>query len=100
MSFTQLIEVDGVDDPQALHQLMADWDSKEKGRAPGYLGCRVLGDQERPGHYLIEVDFSSQEEAKRNNQRPETEAWASNLKQVIRGEPTYRDLEQVCTTYP
>ena len=99
MAFTQIVEVDGVSDEQALHQLMVDWDSAQSGVAPGYLGCRVLADQDAPGRYLVEVDFSSEEEAKRNNDRPETEAWADNLRKLAQGTPTYRNLGQVCSTY-
>lgn len=98
MSFTQLIEVDGVDE-QALHQHVSAWDSEQKGVAPGYLGARVLADEGTPGRHIIEVDFSSIEEAERNNERPETESWATKLRELAEAEPTYRDTRRVCTTY-
>ena len=97
MSFTQVIEVNGADE-QALHGLVSEWDADQSGVAPGYLGARVLADEDN-GHHLIEVDFSSEEEARRNNDRPETQAWAEKLQQVAEGDPSYRDLREVCTTY-
>lgn len=97
MSFTQIITVEGADE-QALHQHVAEWDAKQSGVAPGYLGARVLAEDGGRRH-IIEVDFSSEEEARRNNDRPETAAWAEQLKNLTKNEPSYRDLREVCTTY-
>ncbi len=99
MSFTQIIEVDGVGDEQTLHDHVAGWDSEQAGVAPGYLGARVLADNDHPGRYLVAVDFSSEQEAKRNSDRPETGDWAARLREIAGGEPTFRNLRQVCTTY-
>ncbi|MDP8931550.1 MAG: hypothetical protein M3O70_24020 [Actinomycetota bacterium] len=98
MSFTQILTVDGVDE-QALHDHVADWDAQQAGVAPGYLGARVLADEDQQGRYLIEVDFSSEEEARRNDARPETAAWGEKLRELVDAEPAYRNLRQVCTTY-
>ena len=99
MSFIQIIEIDGVQDEKAVHEHLATWHAEQQGVAPGYQGCRVLADQRAPGRYLIEVDFSSEEEAKRNNERPETEAWAARTRELAGSEPMHRNLRQVCTTY-
>lgn len=98
MAFTQIITVEGADDA-TLHTLLAKWDAEQAGVAPGYQGCRVFAD-DATGRHLIEVDFSSEEEARRNEKRPETEAYAKELRQLITGEPQYLDLRQVCSTYP
>lgn len=97
MAFTQMIEVDGADG-QELHRLVSDWDSQQSGVAPGYQGARVLADESN-GRHVIEVDFSSEEEAQRNNDRPETRQWAEQLQELADGEPSYRNLREVCTTY-
>lgn len=75
MGFLQLIEV-GDTDPQALADHITSWHREQHGTAPGYLGARLLADTDRPGWHVIEVDFSSAEEAQRNNDRPETAQWA------------------------
>lgn len=98
MSFTQIITVEGAED-DALHTLLANWHEEQTGVAPGYQGCRVLAD-DATGRHLIEVDFTSEAEARRNNDRPETQAWAEQLHELIKGEPTFADLRQVCSTYP
>ena len=97
MAFTQIITVEGAED-QALHELLARWDADQSGVAPGYRGCRVFADDATSQH-LIQVDFAAEEEARRNNDRPETETWAKELRELVRGEPAYRNLRQVCSTY-
>jgi hypothetical protein len=47
---------------------------------------------------VIEVDFTSPEEAARNSERPETSAWAAKLGELVTGAPEYRDFRLVCTT--
>lgn len=97
MAFTQLITVTGADE-QALHDHLAAWDSEQSGVAPGYLGARILADDANPGRHLIEVDFTSEDDARRNNDRQETKAWAEKLGSLV-SDASYADLRQVCTTY-
>jgi quinol monooxygenase YgiN len=97
MSFTQTMEVQSSDE-RALHDHVAGWHAEQAGIAPGYRRARVLADAKQPGRYVIEVDFSSHEEAARNNGRPETKAWADKLGELVTGTPEYRDFRLVCTT--
>ncbi len=98
MTFTQIIEVEGVDDEQALRDHLATWDTDQAGSAPGYLGARLLADTDAPGRYHVVVDFASEDEAKANNDRPETAAWADRTRELSGGEPTYRNLRSVYAT--
>lgn len=93
MSFTQLIELGGVEDETALRDHLAAWDDQEAGDAPGYLGARLLRDLDGAGRYLIAVDFSSAEEAERNSDRPETDRWAKGLDAL--GATRYVNLGEV-----
>ena len=96
MAFTQIITVKGADE-QALKELISTWDREQSGVAPGYQGARVLADSD--GRHLVEVDFSSREEAERNNDRPETQAWAERLREIAGADASYQDLRQVYATY-
>ena len=98
MSFTQIIEIDGIRDEQQLRELVAGWDEEQAGTAPGYLGSRVFAEEDAPGRYLVEVDFSSADEAKRNNDRDETARWAERLRDLADGEPNYRNLRRAYAT--
>jgi hypothetical protein len=97
MAFTQSIEVRAGDE-RALRDHVAGWHKEQAGVAPGYRDARVLADRSQPGTYLIEVDFASEEEAARNNERAETAEWAKRLRGIIGSEPAYRDFRLVCST--
>lgn len=96
MSFTQIMTVEGADE-KALTGHIADWHSEQSGVAPGYLRARVLA-EEGGNRHVIEVDFGSEEEARRNNDRPETAAWAEKLGRLAGGKVTYQNLSQVYST--
>lgn len=105
MNFTQIISVRS-DHPDALVQLLADWDRNQaQTDVMGYMGTHVLADRENPGHYLIIAEFavvdpdvSAAEEAARNNERPETQAWAKKFLEFIEGEPVYRHYDELYRT--
>ncbi len=105
MNFTQTIAVRS-DNPQALVDMLAEWDEQQAGAdVMGYMGTHLLADRERPGHYLIVAEFgvvdpgvSAYDEAIRNNERPETMAWAEKLLSVIDGEPVYGQFDELYRT--
>lgn len=91
MAFTQTMTVQAAS-PEALAALLDGWHREQHGVAPGYQTSRLLADQDRPGRYVIEVNFSSEEEARRNNDRPETRAWAQKLQQIATATPEYANF--------
>ncbi len=97
MAFIQTIEV-RTDDEATLRDHVAGWHAEQTGIAPGYRSARILADEDTPGRFLIEVDFSSRDEADRNNTRPETAAWAAKLNELTTGEPRFTNCRLVCTT--
>ncbi len=105
MNFTQTISVRS-DDPDGLVQLLVNWDREQADTdIMGYVGTHVLADRDNQGHYLIiaefavvEPDVSAAEEAARNNERPETKAWARKLLEVIEGEPVYHHYDELYRT--
>lgn len=97
MSFTQSIGFT-TSDVSGVRDLMAAWDAEQAAAAPGYLRSRLLADRDHAGRYLVVVDFSSEEEAQRNNERPETQQWAERVRSLIDGEPEYHNLRVVYET--
>jgi hypothetical protein len=105
VNFTQIISVRS-DHPDAIVQLLADWDRNQaETDVMGYIGTHVLADRENPGHFLIIAEFAAvdpdvpaAEEAARNNERPETQAWAKKLLEIIKGEPVYRHYDELYRT--
>ena len=106
-NFSQLITVRSDDLPRMI-ELIAEWDLKRAtGELTGYMGSRVLADRENDGQYVMIADFgvvdpdvSAAEEAARNNERPETLEFGARLREVIDGEPQYRDFDEVYRTDP
>ena len=105
MNFTQTISV-RCDNPQALVELLVEWDIDQASTdVMGYMGTHLLADRENEGHYMIVAEFgvvdpdvSASDEAQRNNDRPETHAWAERLLKVIEGAPVYRHYDELYRT--
>jgi hypothetical protein len=104
-NFSQMITVRCAD-PAPIVEMLAEWDRDQAASdIMGYMGTRLLADREKPGQYVIIADFgvvdpnvSAADEATRNNARPETQAWAARLLEVIDGEPEYHNFDEIYRT--
>jgi quinol monooxygenase YgiN len=94
MGFIQTIEVQAADG-SALAEHLAAWHAEQHGIAPGYLGYRLLADRDRPGRFTILVDFGSAAEAKANDARPETAAWAGRLFELTTVTPSFANWDSL-----
>ena len=95
--FVQLIEIE-MPDVGAVNDLIKRWHEEQGGIAPGYRATRVLANSDRPNTYVIEVEFSSEEDAAKNNDRVETKQWASSLRELVSREPRYTNLTESYST--
>lgn len=96
MKFTQHVVV-WTDDPDALRKLFDDWNATDAADAPGYLGGRLLAFRDKPGRYVLHAEFDSWENAQKNSDRPETQAWAAKLGEIVTSEPKYENLDVLAT---
>ena len=96
MKFTQHVVI-WTDQPDALTELFNAWNNDDAAAAPGYLGGRLLAFREKPGRYVIQADFDSWESAQSNSDRPETQAWAAKMSEIITEEPKYENLDVLGT---
>jgi hypothetical protein len=105
LNFTQTITF-RCDDPDKVIELLIEWDRNQaESDIMGYMGTRILADRERPGEYviianfgLVDPDVPAADEAARNNERPETQAWAEAFRKVIIGEPEYHHFDELYRT--
>lgn len=105
MRFTQGIGV-RCGDSEALVRLLADWDQLQSMTdVMGYIGTRLLADRQQPGHFMILAEFAevdgdltAADEAERNNQRVETEQWATRLRSLVEGEPEWVHFDELYRT--
>jgi hypothetical protein len=104
-NFSQTITV-RCDDPATLIEMLTQWDlNQATSDIMGYMGTRLLADRENPGQYVFIADFgvidpdvSAADEALRNNERTETQAFAARLLEVIDGEPEYHHYDEIYRT--
>ncbi len=105
VNFSQTIAVQ-CDDPTPIVELLEQWDiDQASSDIMGYKGNRLLADRANPGRYLIIADFgvvdpdvSAADEAARNNDRPETEAWAARLRALVHDDPEYHHFDELYRT--
>ena len=89
-------------------KLLEEWDEMQSTLdVMGYIGTHVLCDRDDPGRYVIVAEFaevepgvSALEEAQRNNDRPETQAWARRFAVLIDGEPEWGHFDELYRTDP
>lgn len=96
MKFSQHIVVDAVDEDALLNLIREDSDNLP----PGLIALRLLRFREKQGRYVIQADFDSRESADKSNDRPETQAWAKRLREMIEGDPKYENLDVVYERHP
>lgn len=97
MGFIQTIDV-ATPDGGALTEHLAAWHAEQRGVAPGYQGYRLLADRDRPGRFMIVVDFNSAADAKANDGRPETAAWAAKLAELTTAAPIFGNFDCLAET--
>ncbi len=94
MRFVQSVAV-RTSNGTALQALMQEWHEAESGRAPGYLGSRLLADRDDPTRFMLVVEFASAAEAELNNDRVETQAFGAKLAALIDGDPRFRNYDEI-----
>ncbi len=86
--FIQVIQGQ-VADAQALREAMERWQRDVAPSAIGYLGS--TGGVTDDGRFVALARFSSEEDARRNSERPEQDKWWAETSALFTGEPVFRD---------
>lgn len=96
MKFSQHIVINATDEDALLNLVRDD----PSGLPPGLTGLRLLRFRDKPGRYAIQAEFDSWENADKSNDRPEVQAWATRLAEMIEGDPKYENLDVVYERTP
>lgn len=90
--FLQIIEftTSRMDEMRALNE---EWRETHPDIGPQRI--LVCADRDRPDTYLSIVEFESYEAAKRNNDDPQTDAFAKRMAALSDGPPSFRNLDRV-----
>lgn len=91
MAFIQLIEVTTTRRDE-IEALVGQWRSQTQGRRTARRST-VTRDRDRPGIYVLIVEFSSYEDAMANSALPETAAFADRLARLCAEPPIFRNLD-------
>lgn len=93
MAFIQTIEfsTSRIDD---LNAAQADWEAQTEGRRMAGKAT-ICADRDRPGTYVVIVEFDSYESAMANSELPETQAFAATMAGMVDGPPIFRNLDVV-----
>ncbi len=94
------------DAPETLIALAREWDALQAAEEiMGYMGTRILADRDDPGRYVmisdfgvVDPDLSAAQEAFLNNERAETQAFAERFRAVSKGEPEWRQFDELYRT--
>jgi quinol monooxygenase YgiN len=80
-----------IDEIRALSQ---EYD-RDSGAAAGsgFLGAKVLKDRGRDNAYMVVAEFESYEQAMENSARPETDAFARRMGELVDGELGYDNYD-------
>jgi antibiotic biosynthesis monooxygenase (ABM) superfamily enzyme len=94
MAFVQTISfsTSRIDEIAALGQ---DYERDQGGQAPGYRSTRILKDRDRENAYMVVAEFDSYEHAMENSDRPETDAFARKMSELVDGPPTYGNYDVI-----
>jgi len=90
--FVQVIE-GTVSDPAAVRAHLDRWVQEVSSSATGWLGTTAGVTPQ--GRFVGVIRFESEEDARRNSDRPEQDAWWQEMAKLIDGEATFRDSERV-----
>ena len=94
MAFVQTISftTSRIDEIAAMGK---EYEREQGGQAPGYQSNRILKDRDRENAYMVVAEFDSYELAMENSGRPETDAFARKMAELVDGPPTYGNYDVI-----
>jgi antibiotic biosynthesis monooxygenase (ABM) superfamily enzyme len=73
----------------------SEFEKEQGGQAPGFRGTRILKDRDRENAYMVMAEFDSYEHAMENSGRPETDAFAKKMAELVDSPPTYGNYDVI-----
>ena len=74
---------------------VSDQFERENPDAPGLVGVKVLKDRDRENAYLIVAEFENYDVAMENSARPETDAFARKMAELVDAPPTFGNYDVI-----
>ena len=92
MKFVQIIEMK-TSKPEDVQKLDEEWERASEGKRTS-TRVMVLADRDKPDTYFVIAEFPSYEEAMKNNELPETQAFSAK-QAALTDEVTFRNLDLI-----
>jgi quinol monooxygenase YgiN len=92
MSFIQIVEYE-TDRADEIAAVMNEMPPPSPDQAPGFRRMAFTQDRDNPRRFLVIVEFDSYEAAMDNSNKPETDAMANRLGEMVTRGPIYHNLE-------
>jgi hypothetical protein len=94
MTFVQTISftTSRIDEIRALE---GQFEQEQGSQAPGYRGTRLLKDRDHENAYMVIAEFDSYKLAMENSARPETDAFARKMGELVDGAVTFGNYDVV-----
>lgn len=90
--FIQVIE-GRVTDADAIRAALDQWVAEQSGSASGWLGTTAGTTDD--GRFVALVRFESEDDARRNSERPEQSQWWAETSKLFSGDVTFHDCHEV-----
>jgi quinol monooxygenase YgiN len=82
-----------------MNALNDEYDVEGSG-ARGFLGAKVVKDRDRDNAYMVIAEFESYELAMENSARPDTDAFAKKMGELVDGEIAYGNYDVIDERQP
>ena len=93
MSFIQTIAYT-THRPEEIRELTEAFE-RDRPDSPGPVTVKVVKDRDRDNAYLVIAEFESYEAAMENSARPETDAFAKAMAEMVDGPPSFANYDVV-----
>jgi quinol monooxygenase YgiN len=80
--------------PEEMKALMDAFERDDPG-SPGLVSVRVLKDRDRENACLVIAEFESYEEGMENSARPEVDAFAKKMSELVDGPPSFGNYDAI-----
>ena len=98
MSFIQTIAYT-TKRPEEMRALM-DAFERDDPDSPGLVSVRVLKDRDRDNSFLVVAEFETYEAGMENSARPEVDAFAKGMAELVDGPPSFANYDVLEHTNP
>jgi hypothetical protein len=78
-----------------IRALSDQYERDDAAQSPGLTATKILKDRDRENAYMVVAEFESYEQAMENSARPETDAFAKKMSELVDGQVGYGNFDVI-----